>query len=226
MPTLFRDDPADAPSSLERSRARALRHRMTEPEKRLWRHLRQCLPLERTHFRRQVPIEGYVVDFCCLGARLVVEVDGNQHGFDAAMQRDAARTQTSRIARLSRAAFQQPRGHDRHRHRARYHSGGARARAPHPRPLPARGRGDACRRKQGRMMATGSHLPSPLRGGPTRPKAERGGGRGPQARSWRRGAPYRPPSPPFDRRRSGHSPRTPAPPRKGEGKRAPSESSL
>jgi very-short-patch-repair endonuclease len=94
MPTLFRDDPADAPSSLERSRARALRHRMTEPEKRLWRHLRQCLPLERTHFRRQVPIEGYVVDFCCLGARLVVEVDGNQHGFDAAMQRDAARTQT------------------------------------------------------------------------------------------------------------------------------------
>ncbi|MFL5148661.1 MAG: endonuclease domain-containing protein [Microvirga sp.] len=93
MPTLFRDDPADAPSSRERSRARALRQRMTEPEKRLWRHLRQRLPVERTHFRRQVPIEGYVADFCCLKARLVIEVDGNQHGFDANAQRDAARTE-------------------------------------------------------------------------------------------------------------------------------------
>jgi len=93
MPTSFRDDPADAPSWLERSRARALRQRMTEPEKRLWRHLRARLPVERTHFRRQAPIAGYVVDFCCLGARLVVEVDGNQHGFDAAIERDAARTQ-------------------------------------------------------------------------------------------------------------------------------------
>jgi very-short-patch-repair endonuclease len=93
MPSLFRDDPVDAPSSLERSRARALRQRMTEPEKRLWRHLGHRLPVERTHFRRQVPITGHVVDFCCLRARLVVEVDGNQHGFDAAVERDAARTQ-------------------------------------------------------------------------------------------------------------------------------------
>ena len=50
------------------------------------------------------------------------------------------------------------------------------------------------------MMATGSHLPSPLRGGPTRPKAERGGGRGARARSWRRGAPYQPPGLGADRR--------------------------
>ena len=93
MPTLFRDDPANAPSRLERSRARALRQRMTEPEKRLWWHLRARLPVDSTHFRRQVPIEGYVADFCCLKARLVIEVDGNQHGFDANAQRDAARTQ-------------------------------------------------------------------------------------------------------------------------------------
>ena len=93
MSTMFRDDPADAPSSRERSRARALRHRMTEPEKRLWWHLRHRLPVDGTHFRRQVPIEGYVADFCRLKARLVIEVDGNQHGFDAAMQRDAVRTQ-------------------------------------------------------------------------------------------------------------------------------------
>jgi very-short-patch-repair endonuclease len=33
-----------------------------------------------------------VVDFCCLRARLVVEVDGNQHGFDENIERDAVRT--------------------------------------------------------------------------------------------------------------------------------------
>jgi very-short-patch-repair endonuclease len=30
-------------------------------------------------FRRQVPIGSYIVDFVCLEARLVVEVDGGQH---------------------------------------------------------------------------------------------------------------------------------------------------
>jgi len=39
-------------------------------------------------FRRQVPINGYVVDFVCIEASLIVEIDGGQHGdhveFDAA----------------------------------------------------------------------------------------------------------------------------------------------
>jgi very-short-patch-repair endonuclease len=65
---------------------------MTEPEKRLWWHLRHRLPVEGSHFRRQVAIGPYVADFCCLTARLVVEVDGNQHGFDANLARDDART--------------------------------------------------------------------------------------------------------------------------------------
>ncbi len=65
---------------------------MTDPERRLWWHLRRRLPPNGTHFRRQVPIDSFVVDFCCLRKRLVIEVDGNQHGFDANMQRDAART--------------------------------------------------------------------------------------------------------------------------------------
>jgi len=66
---------------------------MTEPEKRLWWHLRRRLPTEGTHFRRQVPIDSFIVDFCCLKARLVIEVDGHQHGFDENMRRDATRTQ-------------------------------------------------------------------------------------------------------------------------------------
>jgi very-short-patch-repair endonuclease len=69
-----------------------LRKSMTEPERRLWWHLRHRLPIEGTHFRRQVPINSFVVDFCCLRERLVIEVDGNQHGFDSNIQRDATRT--------------------------------------------------------------------------------------------------------------------------------------
>ena len=46
-----------------------------------------------THFRRQVPIGPYIADFACMAARLIVEVDGSQHGHDAGMQKDAKRTQ-------------------------------------------------------------------------------------------------------------------------------------
>jgi len=65
---------------------------MTEPEKRLWWHLRHRLALSGTHFRRQVAIGGYVADFCCLPHRLVVEVDGEQHGFEGQRDRDGKRT--------------------------------------------------------------------------------------------------------------------------------------
>ena len=93
MPTRFRDDPAAAPSARARSRARVLRRQLTEPEKKLWWHFRHRLPTERTHFRRQVPIRPYVADFCCLRERIVIEVDGNQHGFDENLERDTVRTE-------------------------------------------------------------------------------------------------------------------------------------
>lgn len=41
-------------------------------------------------FRRQFPIAGYIVDFACLPAMLVVEIDGGQHL--AAQDYDAVRT--------------------------------------------------------------------------------------------------------------------------------------
>lgn len=41
-------------------------------------------------FRRQRPIGPYIVDFVCLSARLVIEVDGGQHADDVAW--DTART--------------------------------------------------------------------------------------------------------------------------------------
>jgi very-short-patch-repair endonuclease len=88
----WRNDEAQAPTSKSRIRARALRHRLTEPESRLWWHLRHRMPTEGTHFRRQVPIGPYIADFCCLKAKLIVEVDGNQHGYDENIQKDARRT--------------------------------------------------------------------------------------------------------------------------------------
>ncbi len=74
-------------------RAKLMRVTMTEPERKLWRAMRQRIPMQRSHFRRQVPIGPYIVDVCRLGERLVVEVDGNQHGSDEARQYDAVRTQ-------------------------------------------------------------------------------------------------------------------------------------
>jgi len=61
--------------------ARRLRRDMTDAERRLWHHLRRR-QLLGSRFRRQFPIGPYIVDFACLEAKLVIEVDGSQH-FDA-----------------------------------------------------------------------------------------------------------------------------------------------
>nr|WP_229720925.1 DUF559 domain-containing protein [Dyella nitratireducens] len=55
----------------------------------MWRHLRHR-NLEAHKFRRQYPIAEYIVDFVCLSAMLVIEIDGGQH-VDAA-EYDAVRT--------------------------------------------------------------------------------------------------------------------------------------
>lgn len=59
-------------------RARDLRANMTDAERRLWQGLRGR-QLGGYKFRRQIPIGPYIVDFACLEARLVIEVDGGQH---------------------------------------------------------------------------------------------------------------------------------------------------
>ncbi len=63
---------------------------MTRQEVKLWVRLRELRELG-FHFRRQSPIARYVVDFECRRQRLVVEVDGMQHGFEQNRTRDAAR---------------------------------------------------------------------------------------------------------------------------------------
>jgi len=62
----------------KRKFAKGLRRKQTAPEVLLWRELRDRR-LNGWKFRRQVPIEGYIADFVCFDARLVVEVDGPVH---------------------------------------------------------------------------------------------------------------------------------------------------
>gem|GEM_PF-1822356 len=59
--------------------ARTLRHNQTDTERELW-HLLRGRELAGCKFRRQVPLGPYVADFVCLSTRLIVELDGGQHG--------------------------------------------------------------------------------------------------------------------------------------------------
>ncbi len=76
------------PGKPQHRRARDLRRAPTEVEGKLWSALRA-----RQHglkFRRQHPIPPFTVDFACVEARLVVELDGGQHGGAGDAARDAA----------------------------------------------------------------------------------------------------------------------------------------
>jgi len=65
--------------SFRRKAARRLRMNATDAETTLWRQLKH-IEARGTHFRRQVPIGPYAADFACMAARIVIEVDGSQHG--------------------------------------------------------------------------------------------------------------------------------------------------
>ena len=40
-------------------------------------------------FKRQKPVDQFIVDFVCLEIKLIIEADGGQHGDDADAKRDA-----------------------------------------------------------------------------------------------------------------------------------------
>ncbi len=69
--------------------AKRLRRDQTDAERLLWARLRDR-QLNGYKFRRQRPIERYVVDFVCIERRLVVELDGGQHAEQ--MSKDDLRT--------------------------------------------------------------------------------------------------------------------------------------
>jgi very-short-patch-repair endonuclease len=83
--------PSGKPSDTARLRARRLRRNTTDAEKLLWNRLRR-LDLKGSHFRRQIPVGPYIADFGCMAARLLIEVDGSQHGEDQNKAYDDVRT--------------------------------------------------------------------------------------------------------------------------------------
>jgi very-short-patch-repair endonuclease len=74
----------------QRGHARSMRAHPTDAERKLWLHLRHRLARSGTHFRPQVQIGRYIADFVSHKAKLIIEVDGGQHGERAAS--DAGRT--------------------------------------------------------------------------------------------------------------------------------------
>ena len=70
--------------------ARRLRRATTRQEARLWLRLRE-LRKHGFHFRRQVPIDGFIVDFACYHPKVAIEIDGGQHSYAGHAKRDASR---------------------------------------------------------------------------------------------------------------------------------------
>ncbi|MGJ5175218.1 endonuclease domain-containing protein [Bradyrhizobium oligotrophicum] len=80
--------------------AKTMRSQPTESEAVMWRLLRDRR-FERYKFRRQSPVEQYIVDFVCFEKRLIIEIDGSQHADNTAdAERDSIlRTAGFRIVR-------------------------------------------------------------------------------------------------------------------------------
>jgi len=87
-------------------RAKELRRQMTPAERRLW----ECLRANRLggrQFRRQQVIDGFIVDFYCHAAAVVVEVDGPVHEDRADYDAERDRILTARGLRVVRFTNEQ-----------------------------------------------------------------------------------------------------------------------
>lgn len=72
---------------VDRQFAKAMRTAPTDAERKLWSLVRAGR-INGLKFKRQVPLDGYVLDFVCFEKRLILEADGGQH---AQSTRDAKR---------------------------------------------------------------------------------------------------------------------------------------
>ena len=77
--------------------ARNLRTASTNVERLLWHRLRNR-QLENCKFRRQHPIQGYILDFACEELKLGIELDGGQHNEQANQYYDRIRTEKLKAA--------------------------------------------------------------------------------------------------------------------------------
>jgi len=70
--------------------ARDLKKNSTDVERKLWHRLRSR-NFFNLKFRRQEPIDKYIVDFVCYEKKLIIELDGGQH--NEFMEKDIPRTE-------------------------------------------------------------------------------------------------------------------------------------
>lgn len=78
-----------------REQAKEFRKEPAQAENILWQEIRNR-KLAGYKFRRQVAIDRFIVDFCCLESNLVVEVDGEVHS----SQREQDNARTERLSDL------------------------------------------------------------------------------------------------------------------------------
>ena len=91
-------------------RSRELRRDMTPEEATLWHYLRNNR-LAGQAFRRQQVIDGFIVDFFCAGAHLVVEIDGAGHLAQADYDAERDRILLARRLRVMRVSNNDIRQH-------------------------------------------------------------------------------------------------------------------
>ncbi len=73
-----------------RDRAHTLRKNMTHEEVKLWHELKY-LNADGFHFRRQVALDGCILDFAEFTQRIIIEVDGGQHNDPEQLEKDRRR---------------------------------------------------------------------------------------------------------------------------------------
>jgi very-short-patch-repair endonuclease len=82
--------------------AKQFRREMTPAERTLWKAVRRK-QVAGLHFRRQQVIDGFIVDFYCHHARLVIEVDGAIHAYKTAgdrLREDVLKSRGLRVLRV------------------------------------------------------------------------------------------------------------------------------
>ena len=83
-------------------KARNLRRNLTKQEWKLWNIIKNR-QFYGFRFRRQFPLEPYIVDFICREKKIIIEIDGSQHNQTDNIEYDKNRTEflNSRVIQLS-----------------------------------------------------------------------------------------------------------------------------
>ena len=89
-----------------RNYANKLRKNMTKAEASLWKYILKSGKMEGFKFRRQRPILKYIVDFVCLELKLIIEIDGITHDFEAVVKNDNIRKMELENAGFTLIRFQ------------------------------------------------------------------------------------------------------------------------